>query len=189
MQRCRGLTRTFRRCGRMGEWKLFCDDHRLQPFGALFVLVFTICAGGASIYSAWFTKPVNTLALRPRVHIQKFELLRHKDTNAAGVSVFFKIENSRVSKLRSIYRIVVAKFPGDTKRSQFEDSLFSGMLSTQKVPLGAAFFWRKSSGCECVAHQKQCTRSVYSEPSGPSPIWSVFENQTVTFIRLGGIGH
>jgi hypothetical protein len=116
----------------VGQWKLFCDDHRLQPLGAIFVLVFTICAGVASIYSAWFGKPANTLASRPRVHIQKFELLRQKDTNAAGVSVFFKIEKSAVSKLRSIYRIAVTDFPGDIKNRQLEDSLFNGMLSKDK---------------------------------------------------------
>jgi hypothetical protein len=53
-KRCWGLTRNLRRCGRQGDWKLFCADHRRQPFVWLFVLVFTVLAGAASIQSAWF---------------------------------------------------------------------------------------------------------------------------------------
>jgi len=113
----------------MGEWRLFCDDHRFQPLAILFILVFTVVAGAASIYSAWFNKTVNAPPVSTRIHVQRFELLKQKDTNAVGVSVFYKIERSHVSALRSIYRIVVANFPGDAKRAQFEDSLFSGMLS------------------------------------------------------------
>jgi hypothetical protein len=59
LQRCWGWTRNLRRCGREGNWKLFCDDHRRQPVVAIFILVFTVVAGAASIYSAWFSKPAN----------------------------------------------------------------------------------------------------------------------------------
>jgi hypothetical protein len=55
MQQCFGLTRTLRRCGRRGSWRFFCDDHRRQPVAWIFFLVFTVIAGTASIYSAWFT--------------------------------------------------------------------------------------------------------------------------------------
>lgn len=54
MRRCWGRNRNFRRCGRRGNWKCFCDDHRLQPIAAVVFLVFTIVAGVASIQSAWF---------------------------------------------------------------------------------------------------------------------------------------
>ena len=59
MRRCWGITRNLRRCGRLGNWKLFCSDHRFQPIGCVFFIVFTVVAGTASIYSAWFQrKPV-----------------------------------------------------------------------------------------------------------------------------------
>ena len=52
--RCWGRTRNLQRCGRIGDWRLFCDEHRFQPLGWLFVLVFTVVGGFASIQSAWF---------------------------------------------------------------------------------------------------------------------------------------
>lgn len=60
MRRCWGLTRNFRRCGRQGNWRLFCDDHRLQPIGWIVFLVFTVGAGVASYYSAWNKSRTNT---------------------------------------------------------------------------------------------------------------------------------
>lgn len=53
MRRCYGRTLNFRRCGRYGDWSLFCDDHRYQPFGWLFVLVFTVGGSMASYYGAF----------------------------------------------------------------------------------------------------------------------------------------
>lgn len=54
MRRCWGVARNLRRCGRYGEWRLFCSDHHHQPILAAWVLLFTVIAGVASIYSAWF---------------------------------------------------------------------------------------------------------------------------------------
>jgi hypothetical protein len=54
LRRCWGRNRNFRRCGRRATGNVFCDDHRLQPIGAVVFLVFTIVAGAASIQSAWF---------------------------------------------------------------------------------------------------------------------------------------
>lgn len=55
MRRCWGITRNLRRCGRMGNWLMFCGDHRLQPLGWLFA-VFTVAAGVASMQSAWLPR-------------------------------------------------------------------------------------------------------------------------------------
>jgi hypothetical protein len=33
---------------------MFCSDHRFQPLAAISFVVFTVVAGSASIYSAWF---------------------------------------------------------------------------------------------------------------------------------------
>jgi hypothetical protein len=65
LRRCWGLTRNFRRCGRQGNWRLFCDDHRLQPFGWLFGLVFTVIAGIASSYLAGWIWHSPTVAPKP----------------------------------------------------------------------------------------------------------------------------
>lgn len=66
--RCWGRTRNLRRCGREGNWLFFCEDHRLQPVGLLVFTVFTIVAGTASIYSAWFAKPSQeTIAHQTRI--------------------------------------------------------------------------------------------------------------------------
>jgi hypothetical protein len=50
--RCWGITRNLNRCGRDGEWRFFCSEHRRQPFVWLIFIIFTIIAGIASIYSA-----------------------------------------------------------------------------------------------------------------------------------------
>jgi hypothetical protein len=50
--RCLGINRNLRRCNRTIEGHLFCIDHRRQPIVWIFVLIFTVFAGIASIYSA-----------------------------------------------------------------------------------------------------------------------------------------
>ena len=52
MKRCLGITRNLTRCNRMGEWKLFCEEHKRQPLVWVIFIVFTVIAGTASIYSA-----------------------------------------------------------------------------------------------------------------------------------------
>jgi len=54
LTQCWGRTRNLRRCGRLDEWKLFCNDHRFQPIIWLIFLVCTVGGGVASIQSAWF---------------------------------------------------------------------------------------------------------------------------------------
>ena len=54
MRQCCGLKRNLIRCQRRGDWNLFCDEHKRQPFYWLFVLVFTVIAGSASICSCAF---------------------------------------------------------------------------------------------------------------------------------------
>jgi hypothetical protein len=49
--RCMGLNNNLRRCGRHGEWRLFCADHRRQWIIWMFGLVFTVAGGTASIIS------------------------------------------------------------------------------------------------------------------------------------------
>jgi len=46
------INRNLRRCNRSVEGRLFCVDHRRQPIVWIFVLIFTVIAGSASIYSA-----------------------------------------------------------------------------------------------------------------------------------------
>lgn len=50
--RCWGLTRTMRRCGRIGPWRFFCKDHQFQPILALAFVIVPMLANIASIYSA-----------------------------------------------------------------------------------------------------------------------------------------
>ena len=62
MGRCFGITRNMHRCGRTGNWKLFCTDHRRQPFVWLFIFVFTVLSGVASMQSAWWPhQPYNSV--------------------------------------------------------------------------------------------------------------------------------
>src|SRR5947209_8655248 len=51
MKRCCGITKNLRRCQRLGEWKLFRDDHKRQPFVWIFILIFTVISGAIGIYS------------------------------------------------------------------------------------------------------------------------------------------
>lgn len=61
MRQCYGLTRNFHRCGREGDWRWFCPEHRRQPIVWLSFILFTVVAGTASIYSAWFSGESATL--------------------------------------------------------------------------------------------------------------------------------
>ena len=51
--RCLGINRNLHRCNRTIDGRLFCNDHRRQPFVWIFILIFTVIAGSASIYSAF----------------------------------------------------------------------------------------------------------------------------------------
>lgn len=51
LRRCLGLNRNLNRCNRRGHWRGFCPEHRKQPLVWLFVLIFTVLAGTASILS------------------------------------------------------------------------------------------------------------------------------------------
>lgn len=51
MRRCFGITRNVNRCGRIGDWWLFCHEHKKQPIAWAFVFIFTVVAGTASILS------------------------------------------------------------------------------------------------------------------------------------------
>jgi hypothetical protein len=56
MGRCFGITRSLCRCRKVGPWKFFCHDHSKQPLLGIWVLVFTVAAGIASMQSAWFNR-------------------------------------------------------------------------------------------------------------------------------------
>lgn len=67
MGRCFGITRSLHRCSRKGDWKLFCSEHRRQPVVWLFVFVFTVLGGLASMQSAWWpTRERNSKILGSR---------------------------------------------------------------------------------------------------------------------------
>src|SRR4051794_25740048 len=51
MQRCLGITRNLHRCGRVGNWRIFCHEHRRQPLVWLSFILFTVVGGIASIYT------------------------------------------------------------------------------------------------------------------------------------------
>lgn len=66
VRRCFGLTRNLDRCGRRGDWRLFCQEHKKQPFVWLFVLIFTVGAGIASILSYFSAQPNLNEDQKPR---------------------------------------------------------------------------------------------------------------------------
>jgi len=53
-RRCFGITINLHRCSRVGNWTFFCQEHKKQPIVWFSFLVFTVIAGIASIYSAFF---------------------------------------------------------------------------------------------------------------------------------------
>lgn len=65
MKRCLGRIKNFNRCGRRGEWALFCEEHRKQPLVWLFS-VFTVTVGIVTIL-AFFWPDSNAL---PQVYDQ-----------------------------------------------------------------------------------------------------------------------
>ena len=48
---CLGIKKNLHRCSRTGDWLFFCYDHIRQPIVWVFIFVFTVLSGGASIYS------------------------------------------------------------------------------------------------------------------------------------------
>src|ERR1043166_1242884 len=79
-RRCLGRNRNFRRCSRKGDWRFFCDDHRRQPLGWVFALVFTVIAGTASIHSAWFAKsPQNGTRIEQHTEGSESPAIAHVD--------------------------------------------------------------------------------------------------------------
>ena len=58
--RCWGRTRNLHRCGRVGGWRLFCDEHRRQPWVWFAFIVFTVIPGMAAIKSTWFSSNLET---------------------------------------------------------------------------------------------------------------------------------
>lgn len=58
-RRCLGITKNLNRCSREGYWLCFCQDHNKQPIIWLSFLIFTVVAGTASIYSAFFSNNNN----------------------------------------------------------------------------------------------------------------------------------
>lgn len=51
MRRCFGLTRNLNRCGRIGDWRFFCYEHKKQPLAWMAFFTFTVLGGAASIIS------------------------------------------------------------------------------------------------------------------------------------------
>jgi hypothetical protein len=49
VNRCWGLTKNFNRCGRKGDWRLFCEEHQKQPLGWIIFLIFSVEAGSLTI--------------------------------------------------------------------------------------------------------------------------------------------
>ena len=117
MRRCCGRTKNLNRCGRIGDWRLFCDDHKMQPILAAYALVFTVVAGGASILSYLRVPPPVTIQnsnLEEPAESYKFDSL------ADGVDVAAKAEASH-------YRVRYLQF--NDKRSF--DALLKGKLKQE----------------------------------------------------------
>jgi hypothetical protein len=67
-KRCLGLTRNLRRCGRIGNWHLFCDEHAKQPIIWASFLIFTVASGIFSIlgfFSTFSSKGVESIIQEP----------------------------------------------------------------------------------------------------------------------------
>ncbi len=87
MGRCFGITRNLNRCSRIGEWKLFCFEHRRQPFGWLVFFVFTVLAGIASMQSAWGPSSESKPAKHARVlFVEKKLILPTKEGDPVRIS-------------------------------------------------------------------------------------------------------
>jgi len=67
MRRCFGLTKNLNRCGRIGNWRVFCSEHNKQWLVFIFVAVFTVGGGGASLIT-WLN-PVNSSDEEPKLEI------------------------------------------------------------------------------------------------------------------------
>jgi hypothetical protein len=103
LNRCWGRTPTFRRCGRFGIWKFFCDDHRIQPVGWICALLFTVGGGIASIQSAWFPDVWEKTPNHPTSTAQAPSIQGPHDngtfTDSASVKVFKTVPSQQGPKV------------------------------------------------------------------------------------------
>lgn len=51
MGQCFGLARNLNRCGRIGDWTVFCNEHHKQWISWVIFIVFTVGSGTLSIIS------------------------------------------------------------------------------------------------------------------------------------------
>lgn len=86
--RCLGLNRNLRRCNRSVEGHLFCFDHRRQPIVCIFVLIFTVIAGFASIYSA-LQGPIQRKGIDRIVKDEHLPISEKGDQELADVTLRF----------------------------------------------------------------------------------------------------
>jgi hypothetical protein len=98
VRRCLGFTRNWNRCNRKGDWIFFCLEHRLQPLAWLFVFVFTVLAGVASISEWWFSRRDNSaISTDTDVNSLKINLVPVVDLSIGqpfGSSTIITLKNS-----------------------------------------------------------------------------------------------
>ncbi len=110
MGRCWGLTRNFNRCLRVGEWKLFCSEHKKQPIVWMGFLIFTVGVGVLAYINYFFAAAQSTFK---EPNNQQLEL-EQRDVKP------FKKET---------YGILVSGFEGDSAQQEIKSKEIQGSIT------------------------------------------------------------
>ena len=97
--RCWGRTRNLRRCGRYGEWRLFCADHRWQWAVALSFALFTVGGALASYYSAFSPPSESRQITRAEESIKASQRLLHElDSEITNLNLVLNLSEKLEAK-------------------------------------------------------------------------------------------
>lgn len=166
--RCFGLTRTFHRCSREGEWRIFCVEHNRQWIGWVFTFVFTVVAGAASIYSvapSFLPKSPPTISISGSNNIEraismaKMEGVKFNTPSATEVVAKFYVRPMAtypIHKDMAIFALVsVSPFKPLNSESTFDagDCRFLGHVTAFDPTSNKAVLSVKTISCTDNANQ------------------------------------
>jgi hypothetical protein len=104
LNRCLGITRNLQRCRRVGNWRMFCAEHRRQPIVWVTFIIFTIIAGSASIYAVLF--PTSTQTEKVIIQPQSTKIIIDKRRDVVPIAALKDHAWLVIEPLKPIPRVI-----------------------------------------------------------------------------------
>ena len=133
MSKCLGITGSFKtgsikRCKKQVGDKFFCRHHKRQPIYWIFVLIFVVLAGGASIYSAFIKDHQSAETFQDYEKESKLEAFQ-KETFGILVAAFNRESEEQFIKSKEIQGSIVSTLNAIFRESKITDT------KARKIPL------------------------------------------------------